>query len=137
MLFIKWCIVDSKYKKIMERFPFLTLARYHVDQLNETDEYLGIIGNSDSQMTSMYIYNYISDEKLQNMFLKLGDEWWWETNHQLPINVVMQDRWKPFRPYMRAFVTKEFKIIAGPKVSLDEVIQKRVRRRFIQLVKNI
>jgi hypothetical protein len=129
--------MDSKYQKILNRFPFLTLAQYNIDRNNNQEEYLGIIGNSDLHITSMYVYNYISDNNLQNLFLKLGDEWWWETNHQIPINVVMQDRWKPFRPYMRSFATKEFKIVAGPSVSLDSVIQKRVRRRFIQLVRNI
>jgi hypothetical protein len=113
------------------------LACYHVDQSGDDEEYLGIIGNSDPHITSMYVYNFINDAEMQNEFLKLGDEWWWETNHQIPINVVMKDRWKVFRPYLRTFITKEFAILAGPTVSLDTVIQKRVRRRFIQLVKNM
>ena len=113
----------------LEKFPFLTLGRY-LDQ-----DYLGIIGNSDSQIVSMYVYNMLPDDNLKKLFLELGDEWWWETNRQLPINVALKERWSVFRPYMKTFIAKDFEIIHGPCVSLDTVMIKRVKRRQIQLVR--
>ena len=107
----------------------MTLGRY-LDQ-----EYLGIIGNSDNQLTSMYIYIMLPDEDAKKLFLNLGDEWWWETNRQIPINVALKDRWTVFRPYLKTFITSDFEIIKGPSVSLDDVMVKRVRRRQIQLVR--
>ncbi len=113
----------------LENFPFLTLGRY-LDQ-----EYLGIVGNSDNQITSIYIYNSLPNEEAKKLFLQLGDEWWWETNRQIPINVVLKDRWAVFRPYLKTFITSDFEILKGPSVSLDDVMVKRVRRRQIQLVR--
>jgi hypothetical protein len=113
----------------LEKFPFLTHGTY-LDQ-----EYLGIVGNSDNQIVSMYVYNLLPNDELKKLFLQLGDEWWWETNRQLPINIALKDRWVVFRPYMRTFIAKDFDHLAGPCVSLDTVMVKRIKRRQIQLVK--
>jgi hypothetical protein len=113
----------------LSNFPFLTLGRY-LDQ-----EYLGIIGNSDNQLTSMYIYNLLPDEDFKKLFLELGDEWWWESNRQMPINITLKDRWTVFRPFLKTFISSDFEILQGPSVSLDTVIVKRVKRRQIQLIR--
>lgn len=113
----------------LEKFPFLTLGRY-LDQ-----EYLGIIGNSDNQITSMYIYNMLPSDEAKKTFLELGDEWWWETNRQIPINVTLKDRWAVFRPFLKTFITSDFEIVHGPSVSLDTVMVKRIKRRQIQLIR--
>jgi hypothetical protein len=115
----------------LEKFPFLTLGRY-LDQ-----EYLGIVGNSDNQITSMYVYNLLHDEEAKKLFLQLGDEWWWETNRQMPINVTLKDRWSVFRPILKSFISSDFEILHGPCVSLDTVMVKRVKRRQIQLVRKL
>jgi hypothetical protein len=113
----------------LEKFPFLTLGIY-LEQ-----EYLGIIGNSDSQIVSMYIFGQLPNDAAKELFLSLGEEWWWETNRQLPINVALKDRWVVFRPYMKTFITKDFEIRGGPCVSLDRVMTKRIKRRQIQLIR--
>lgn len=113
----------------LENFPFLTVGKY-LEQ-----EYVGIVGNSDSQITSIYLYNALPNDELKKLFLQLGDEWWWESNRQIPINVTLKDRWTVFRPYMKTFITKDFEILRGPCVSLDTVMIKRVKRRQIQLVR--
>jgi hypothetical protein len=116
--------------EILGKFPFLTWGRY-LEQ-----DYIGIIGNSDNQILSMYVYSNLHNEDLKKLYLKLGEEWWWETNRQIPINVVLKDRWQIFRPYLKAFITKDFEIQSGPCISLDNVMIKRVKRRQIQLIKN-
>lgn len=113
----------------LDQFPFLTLGNY-LDK-----EYLGIIGNSDTQITSIYAFNLLPNDELRRLFLELGDEWWWETNRQIPINVVLKDRWAIFKPYLKTFITKDFKIIKGPSTSLDNVMNKRIKRRQIQLIR--
>lgn len=115
----------------LKQFPFLTIGKY-LDQ-----EHVGIVGNSDSQITSIYLYSMLPSDALKQLFLKLGDEWWWETNRQIPINVTLKDRWVVFRPFMKTFITKDFEIITGPCISLDTVMVKRVKRRQIQLVRKM
>lgn len=116
---------------ILSNFPFLSLGKY-LDQ-----EYLGIVGNSDNQIISVYVYSILPNDFLKKLFLQLGEEWWWETNRQLPINLAIKDRWTVFRPYLKTFITKDFEMISGPKVSLDAIMTKRVKRRQITLIKKI
>lgn len=115
----------------IENIPFLTVGRY----LDE--EYIGIIGNCDDQITSIYVLSIIPDIETRKKFLELGEVWWWETNRQVPINIALRDKWHIFKPFLKNFFTKEFEIISGPSVSLDDVISKKIKRKQIQLVRKI
>ena len=123
--------MEQDIKLTLEHFPFLSLVRYN-DQ-----EYIGIIGNSDNQITSMYIYNTVLTEKEKVLFLNVGDKWWWETNRILPINISMRLEWAPFKIYLKSFISKELDIISGPKTSLDKIMEKRIKRKSITLVKKM
>lgn len=123
--------MEDSVRKITEKFPFLTVGKY-LDQ-----DYIGIVGNSDSLILSMYVYNQITDAELRKAFLALGEEWWWESHRQIPINIFLGERWSIFRPFLKTFIRKDFEILAGPSVSLQDVMTKRVKRRQIQLVRKI
>jgi hypothetical protein len=47
----------------LENFPFLTVGKY-LDQ-----EYVGIVGNSDNQITSIYLYNALPNDQMKKLFL--------------------------------------------------------------------
>jgi hypothetical protein len=123
--------VDDKITAILEKFPFMSYGRL-------TDcHYLGIVQNSDNQLISMYILDSLPDEKQRVAFLRLGEEWWWESNRQIPINIFHKDRWRMFRPCLKHFARKDFELIAGPSVSLQETIARRVRKRQVTLIRRI
>lgn len=121
--------MDEQLEKLKEKFPFLTYGKYL------EKEYLGIIQNSDNHIVSIYAYNMIPDEELRKKFLEYGDIWWWESNRQIPINLFMRKQFEVFRPFLKSFIRKDFDIVFGPTVSLQEIITKRIKRRTIQLVK--
>lgn len=118
----------TNYQKLLEEFPFLTVLEY------AGNEYLGIVQNIDSHIASMYIYDRIRSDNEKQIFLQLGDEWWWETNRKLPINIALRNRW-PFGYACQSFNVKQMEIIAGPEVRLSDSITKRIKRRNISLVK--
>ena len=120
--------MNDIYKKLKDKFPFLVLARY----LEE--DYIGIIQNSDQQFTSMYILNDIQDDDLKAKFLELGETWWWESNRTLPINIFLKDRFSPFKPYLKTFSNKEFELLHGPAVSLQDLVKRRTRKKQIQVM---
>jgi hypothetical protein len=122
--------MDDEITKIIEKYPFLSYGK----MLDE--EYLGIIQNSDNQMLSMYCLNYMPVE-LRKQFLKYGEEWWWESNRSVPINIFIKDRFKVYRPYLKHFNRKDFDLQCGYALSLQEAIAKRVRTKQVILVKNI
>ena len=121
--------METQLDKLKEKFPFLTYGKYL------EKEYLGIIQNSDNHLVSLYTYNSIPNEKLRQFFLNCGEIWWWESNRQIPINLFMRKKFEVFRPFLKTFIRKDFTIIFGPTVSLQEIITKRIKRRTIQLVK--
>jgi len=121
--------MDTQLESLKEKFPFLTFGTYL------EKEYLGIIQNSDNHLISLYAYNSIPNEKNRKQFLEYGEIWWWESNRQIPINLFMRKQFEIFRPFLKTFIRKDFNIMFGPTVSLQEIITKRIKRRTIQLVK--
>ena len=120
--------MQTKHQKLLDEYPFLTVIEY------AGKEYLGIVQNIDSHVASVYIYERLNDTKERVKFLQLGEEWWWETNRKLPINIALINRWK-FAHCIMSFNVKQLEIVAGPEVRLSNSITKRIKRRSINLVK--
>jgi hypothetical protein len=124
--------LDPRFAAVLDKFPFLSLGKIG------NEHYLGIIQNSDSQFVSMYILDLIPTGDLREVFLELGDRWWWESNRQVPINVFIKDpRFKLFRNSIRMFSAKDFELLAGHSVSLADQMNRRIRKRQITLVRKM
>ena len=118
-------------KDIEEKFPFLSVVTYG------GQEYVGIINNQDSFITSMYVFTQINSEEEKARFIELGEVWWWESNRMLPIDVFLYQEMQDFRHCLRTFINKETEILFGPVTSMQNILRKRIKRRSIQLVKKI
>jgi hypothetical protein len=117
-------------ESFQENYPFMTCIK-----CNDT-EYLGIIINFDQQVTSLYDFAVINNSGYQNLFLELGDVWWWESNRKIPINIFLKQDMSSFKPYIKTFNTKDVEVVFGPTVNLGDIAEKRVKRKSIQLVRN-
>jgi hypothetical protein len=127
---INRCMTDNnQLEELLEEFPFLTVAVYG------KNEYLGIIQNQDGNLISMYVLEEIKTPELRKLFLEYGGEWWWETNRMIPINIILGPRFRVFKESLRTFNIKDFEIKYGPSVCLKDIMQKRVKRKNVQLVK--
>lgn len=122
-------MVDTK-QVLQEKFPFLTIVK-HLDT-----EYLGIIQNADNLFVCIYVLDNTFSDEMKREFLACGDEWWWESNRQIPINMFIKSRFGQFKPYLRSFARKETEILQGPIVNLRDMMNRRVKRRTIQLVRH-
>ena len=123
--------VPKKYQDLLDQFPFLTLVKYG------GNEYVGIIQNKDNNLVSMYNYESIKDIEDKMEFLELGEEWWWGTNRMIPINIIFKNDFEKYRNSLVTFSIKDFEILHGPCISLSDIMQKRVKRRNIQLIRKI
>ena len=121
----------DKYSELFEKYPFLTVLKY-----NDT-EYVGIIQNQDSTFTSLYDISFCRSKNEKSLFLNLADQWWWESNRMIPINIFLKQDWRVFKHTLRTFNNKDAEIIAGHVVNLSNISEKRVKRRSIQLVKRV
>lgn len=122
-------ITKDSYRLLQEKFPFLTI----VGHLG--NDYLGIIQNADNLFVSIYVMDASFTDAMKIDFLECGDAWWWESNRSIPINMFLRDRFKPFKQYLKTFARKDTEIVQGPIVNLKDMMNKRVKRRTIQLVR--
>lgn len=120
--------MSSELKILQDKFPFLTLFSYAEQEL------LGIVQNHGKNVVTVYVFNNIQSAELKRKFIELGHVWWDESNRKIPINLFFKQDFDIFQRYAVNFVSKEFKIISGPSVSLHNLNQKRVKRRRVELV---
>ena len=59
-------------KDIEDKFPFLSVVTYG------GNEYVGIVCNQDNFITSMYVYSELQTDRHRDLFLEMGETWWWE-----------------------------------------------------------
>ena len=116
-------------ENLQNNFPFISVIT-HAEK-----EYVGIIINQDSNVTSFYDYELLDSEAQKKKLLELGDAWWWESNRQIPINLFLKPEIRIFDYSIRNFTTKDVRVIHGPVTSLNNIIIKRVKRKSITLVR--
>ena len=116
------------YEELTNNYPFISYIK-HADK-----EHVGIILNKDATIISIYDFNALPDIETKERFLELGNIWWWESNRMFPINIFLKKEFISFRPYIRTFIAKDVEIVHGPYVSMNELAQRRTKRRNIQLV---
>ena len=119
------------FTKLAEKYPFITLCVY------ASNEYVGIIQNQDTNITTIYDFGSIQDVEAKKLFLELANVWWWESNRSIPINIFLKHEWEPFKNYLRTFVNKDLEILHGPVCSLSEIARKKGKRKSITLVRRV
>ena len=121
----------ADYKEILEKFPFLSLCKVG------EEEVIGIIQNYTTTIASIYVYNVLNTTEHKQEFLECGEEWWWNSNRTYPINLIIGPRFKQFSYCLRTYNIKDFELVHGEPVSLQNIITKRIKRRQIQLVQKL
>jgi hypothetical protein len=116
---------------IEQNLPFISVINYG------EDEYVGIIINQDQYVTSFYDLNAIKTTEERNLFLEIGEIWWWESNRQFPINIFCREQIGPFAYAIKTFNSKDTRIILGPVVNLMNLTLKRVKRKSVQLIRKV
>lgn len=125
----------EKVEWMQENYPFFSYVRY--GNKKEFTEHLGIIINSDQVITSMYNFEAIPSPELRRKFVELGEQWWWESNRLMPINLFLGSQIARYKNWILNMNSKDVEVIWGPTTSLANIIQKRIKRRSVQLVRKI
>ena len=118
-------------EEIFEKYPFLSLVTYG------GGEYIGIIQNQDDAVLSIYDFSRIKDDVDKNLFLELGEQWWWESNRMIPINLFLKREWDLFSNILLTLNVKDCVVVYGGSVSISDLAKKRSKRRNIQLVRKV
>ena len=116
-------------KDIETNFPYISVVTYG------GNEYVGIISNQDAYITSMYIFSTLKTELEKEVFLEMGNTWWWESNRMIPINIFLRREMQAFGYAIMTMNSKDVKVTIGPCVNLNDLNFKRVKRKSVQLVR--
>ncbi len=116
-------------ENLQENFPFISVLTH------SEKEYVGIIINQDSNVTSFYDYELCNTDEEKSKMLELGEAWWWESNRQVPINIFLRNEIQQFAYTIRNFTSKDVRVLHGPITSLNNIIIKRIKRKSITLVR--
>lgn len=122
--------MNEIYRKLLEKHPFLSIVRYA-----QNNEYVCVIQNQDNDVTTIYDYGALRSEEQRLRFLELAEIWYWESSRKIPINIFLREDWQPFKSCARSLITKEVEILAGNSIRLEDLSDRRTKRRTITLVK--
>jgi len=123
--------MDTLFKQLEEKYPFLTVCKY------ANEEYIGIMQNSDDTFTSIYDFAQLPSTQHKELFLELGETWWWESNRQISINLFLKEEWQIFKPYTRTFTNKALEILSGPITSIGKIALEKRKRKSITMIMKI
>ena len=112
-------------------YPFISCIK------SNDIEYVGIVINFDSYVSSMYDISVLKTDDEKRVFLELGEVWWWESNRKIPINIFLKQEMNIFRYAIKTFNSKDAVLVFGPSVNLSEIAEKRIKRKSIQLVRSM
>ena len=123
--------MEDNHKILLDQYPFMSFLTYG------GNEYIGVVQNADEFITTIYDFAALRTLEQKTVFLAMADQWWWESNRLIPINVFLKQDWVEFRVCLKTFNSKDVVIQHGPYVSLREIAAKRSKRRSITLVRRI
>lgn len=123
--------MEIDIKALLAQYPYLTYIVYG------GNDYVGIVQNADEQITTIYDYGSLKTSEQKTRFLELGEQWWWESNRIIPINVFLKQDWVIFKFCVKTMNSKDVDIKYGPQTSLKEMGSKRSKRRSITLVRKV
>lgn len=123
--------MEDSHKILLDQYPFLSFITYG------GNDYIGVVQNADEFITTIYDFAALRTIEQKTIFLAMADQWWWESNRLIPINVFLKQDWAEFRVCLKTFNSKDVVIQHGPYVSLREIAAKRSKRRSITLVRRV
>lgn len=122
---------NNKIKQLLEKYPFLAIVKY------SESEFVCIVQNQDSDVTTIYDFGELKSESDRYDFLSYAEQWWWESNRMIPINIFLKNDWRRFSYSAKTLISKEVEIVAGHCVRLEDLSTKRTKRKSIQLCKKM
>lgn len=120
--------MEDNYKNLLNKYPFLTFVSYG------KTEYIGIIQNHDDSITTIYDFGCLKTTEEKLLFIKLAEEWWWESSRQIPINIFLKNDWTVFKETLKTLNSKDVTIKHGPTTSLKQLSAKKSKKKNITLL---
>lgn len=113
----------------LRRYPYLTYL-----QVGEI-AVLGVVQNVGPQTVNVFDFAHLRTDEQRKGFLKLAEEWWFESNTQVPIDVFLGPKFDYLLHCLRIYPRSAVIDVQGPLINLDDQFKRRIRRRRIEFIK--
>lgn len=123
--------MQDELEMLTNRYPFIQIGKYG------NREIVGIVQNAQKTIVSVYDLSEIKDMDDKKELLRLGEEYWWNSNRKVGIDIFLKDEIKKFKKYLKSFNAKEYNHVHGPFPSLGGLQQKRLKRKQITLIRKM
>lgn len=110
---------------IERNLPYITVLTYG------KVEYVGIVANQDKNVTCFFDLATLLTTQEKAEMLLIGELWWSESNHLIPITIFCRDEVLPYTYALKTFSSRDVTIVSGPVVNILGLIKKRSKRRTI------
>lgn len=121
--------LEKELDRLRDTYPFLTYLQF------EETGIIGIVQNETKKMMSIYDLNLISGADYRVQFLKFGEEWWYESNNEIPIDIFIGENFDRFRHGLVSYPKNKIHKVVGPTVNLGQLFNKRVKKRKVELIR--
>lgn len=119
---------QKNINELRTKYEFLTFVFFKDDMV------YGIVQNETPKILMIYEFGLLRSPEEQARFLQFGDEWWWGSNHSVPVNLFIGDRFEAFDYALRGYPRKPIEAMIGPTFSLADRYLRRVRKKRIEVV---
>lgn len=123
--------MQDELEMLTNRYPFIQIGKYG------NREIVGIVQNAQKTIVSVYDLSEIKDMDDKKELLRLGEEYWWNSNRKVGIDIFLKNEIKKFKKYLKSFNAKEYTHVHGPFPSLGGLQQKRLKRKQITLIRKM
>jgi hypothetical protein len=117
----------EEIEETRKKYEFMTFV------MLKDDIVVGIVQNETPKILMIYQFDLIRTTEEKEQFLQFGDEWWWGSNHSIPINLFIGDRFENFEYALRGYPRKPIDSLIGPTFSLAERYLRRVKKKKIEI----
>ena len=123
--------MEEHYKELLDNYPFISYVTYG------GLDYIGVIQTTDAVVTTIYDFGMLKTLEQKQRYLDLAEQWWWESNRLIPINVFLKQDWYEFKTCIKVLNSKNVEIKYGPHVCLNDINAKKSKRKSITLVRKL
>jgi hypothetical protein len=124
--------LDEELMKTIEetrtKYEFLTFVIFKDDIIH------GIVQNETPKILMIYEFDLLRTADEKKVFLRYGDDWWWGSNHSVPINLFIGDRFEVFDYVLKGYPKKPIESLIGPSFNLADRYLRRVKKKRIDVI---
>lgn len=122
-------------EEVLQKYPYLT----YFETTKFDKKIIGVIQKETSKFLWIYNYDLLDCPDKRKLLMSFAEKWWYESNHELPIEMFIGRPFDVFQDILQGFYLKDIDLdtIIGPRLNLSDSFRKRTKKKTIELVRKM